>query len=118
MFWVMVLGSRRPSLMTIQPLPSARKLERIIKQLDILREVWPRISSGACRHALCIAALDIVDLADGLRASKAPAPGFNRSERKLLALSLEALAAGGFFLAGVHYERHNSFAPNVARVGA
>ena len=103
--------------MAIQPLPPVRKLERIIKQLDILREAWPRISSGACRHALGIAALDIVDLADGLRASKAPAPGFNRSERGLLALALGAIAAGGFFLAGVHYERHNSFAPNVARVG-
>ena len=56
-------------------------------------------------------------LAEQLDTRTTPAPGFTRNERKLLALALGTIAAGGFFLAGVHFERHYSFAPNVARVG-
>jgi hypothetical protein len=113
----MVLESRRPSIMAIQPLPSVRKLERIIKQLSILRDGWPRISSVACQFALVSVAKDVVDLAHELRTGATPAPSFTRNEKRLLFLTLGALAAASFFLAGVHYERHNSFAPNVARVG-
>ena len=117
MLWVMVLGSRRPSLMAIQPLPPVQKLERIIKQLDILREVWPRIGSGSCRLALGIVAKDVVDLAEELHSSKAPAPGFTRNEKALLKLGLGVIAAIALFLGGAHLGRNDCPAPNVARVG-
>lgn len=113
----MVLGSHRPSLMAIQPLPPVRKLERIIKQLDILREVWPRIGSGSCRFALSMVAKDVVDLAEELRASKAPTTGFTRREKTLLKLALGGIAAIALVLGGAHLGRNDCPAPNVARVG-
>ena len=117
MLWVMVLGSRRPSPMAIQPLPPVRKLERIIKQLDILREVWPRISSGSCRFALGIVAKDVVDLAEELRGNKPPAPGFTKTEKALLGLFAAAFLVGASVQVGVHLGKHSCPAPNVARVG-
>ena len=117
MLWVMVLGSRRPSPMAIRLLPPAHKLDNILRQLTSLRSVWHRISPSRRIQSLNIAADGLDDLVEQLDTGFAPAPGFTRNERKLLTLALGVLAAGGFFLAGVHYERHNSFAPNVARVG-
>jgi hypothetical protein len=103
--------------MAIQPLPPVRKLERIIKQLDILREVWPRIGSGSCRFALSMVAKDVVDLAEELRASKAPTTGFTRREKTLLKLALGGIAAIALVLGGAHLGRNDYPAPNVARVG-
>ncbi len=103
--------------MAIQPLPPVRKLERIIKQLDILREVWPRISSGACCFALGIVAEDVVDLAEELRASKPPAPGFTRNEKALLKLGSGGIVAIALVLGGAHLGRNDCPAPSVARVG-
>jgi hypothetical protein len=103
--------------MAIQPLPSVRKLERIIRQLDILRELWPRISSGACRHSLLIAAQDVVDLTDELRSGATSAPGFTRNEKALLKLGLGGIAAIALVLGGAHLGRNDCPAPNIARVG-
>ena len=112
----MVLGST--TLYQSMPhLRSAKKLDKIIHQLTNLREVWERIGPSSCIQALNVAADGLDDVVDELSPGSAPAPGFTRNERKLMGLALGAIAAGGFFLAGVHYERHNSFAPNVARVG-
>ena len=117
MLWVMVLGSRRPSPMAIRPLPPAHQLDNVLRQLTSLRSVWDRISPSRRIQSLNIAADGLDDLVEQLDTGLAPTPGFTRNEKRLLTLSLGAIAAGGFFLAGVHYERHNSFAPNVARVG-
>ena len=113
----MVLESRRPSIMAIQPLPSVRKLERIIKQLSILRDGWPRISSVACQFALVSVAKNVVDLAHELRTGATPAPGFTRNEKALLKLGLGGIAAIALVLGGAHLGRNDCPAPNVARVG-
>ena len=112
-FW----GPAVHPLMAIRPLPPVQKLERIIKQLDILREVWPRISSGSCRFALGIVAKDVVDLAEELHSSKAPAPGFTRNEKALLKLGLGVIAAIALFLGGAHLGRNDCPARSVVRVG-
>ena len=103
--------------MAIQPLPPAHQIDNVLRQLTSLRIIWDRISPGCRVECLRIAIGRLNRLAEQLDIKIAPAPGFTRNERRLLTLGLGALAAGGFFLAGVHYERHNFFAPNVARVG-
>ena len=113
----MVPGSRRPSLMAIQPLPPVHKLDNILRQLTSLRSVWHRISPSRRIQSLNVAADGLDELVEQLDTGHTPASGITRNERRLLTLTLGAIVAAGFFLAGVHYERHNSFAPNVARVG-
>ena len=98
-------------------LRSAKKLDRVIHQLTILREVWPRIDTSSCTQALNVAADRIDDVVDDLRPGSAPAPGFTRREATLLTMVLAGLLSVAFLSGGVHLGRHSCPAPNVARVG-
>ena len=96
---------------------SAKKLDRVIHQLTILREVWPRIDISSCIQALNAAADRIDDVVDDLRPGSAPVPGFTRREVTLLTMVLTGLLSVAFLLGGVHLGRYSCPAPNVARVG-
>ena len=116
-FWVMVLGSF--ALHQLMPhLRSAKKLDKTIHQLTILREVWPRINPSECIQALNVAANGLDDVVDELSPGSAPVPGFTRREATLLTMILTGLLSVAFLLGGVHLGRHSCPAPSVARVGA
>ena len=116
-FWDMVLGSRRPSLMAIQPLPPSHQLDNVLRQLTSLRSVWHCISPSRRIQSLNIAADGLDDLVEQLDAGLAPAPGFTKTEQALLGLFAAAFLVGASVLVGFHLGQHSCPAPNVARVG-
>ena len=97
-------------------LQSAKKLDKIIRQLTILREGWERIDASICTQALNVAADGLDDVVCELSPGSA-APGFTKTEKALLGLFVAAFLVGASVLAGDHLGRHSCPAPNVARVG-
>ena len=98
-------------------LRSAKKLDNIIRQLSILREVWGRIDTSSCIQSLNVAADGLDDVVDELSPGSAPSPGFTKTEKALLGLFATAFLVGASVLVGVHLCRHSCPPPNVARVG-
>ena len=98
-------------------LRSTKKLDKIIHQLTILREVWPRIYTSSCIQAFNVVADGLDDLVDELSPGSAPVPGFTKTEKALLGLFAAAFLVGASVQVGVHLGRHSCPAPNLERVG-